>query len=251
MNQKQKMLLIGGGVIAAVVLYAGFSKAAAKTPAPGPLPQPKPGPTPPYNPGPPGPTQSTSALVDSPFGKFMPCSAGPAMAEPYNSQVLAGIDASYDIEALQGAASVYHSAGCETLATRAGDRAQALSSGGQLPGSGQQVVMANIPKYGAANSACDLGGVMVDGQRGADIEKWMMSQNDPALLSQVAVALRQAQPPCEVLAKKADAQASYLNGVLADIAAQNKKMTDDANAAAGADSGSGGGAVETVKGWFS
>lgn len=249
MNQKQKMLLVGGGVIAAVVLYAGFSSAATKKVI-GPAPTPKPGPTPPYNPGPTGPTQGSSTLLDSPFGKFMPCSAGGAMVEPYNSQVQAGIDASYDIAALQNAAQIYHDAGCSTLGDRAAYRAQALGAGGDVPGGGH-VVQAYLPVYGAAGSACDPSGVMVDGQRSADIEKWIMSVNDPAVLAQAATALRQAQPPCEVLAKKADAQASYLNGVLANIAAQNKKMTDDANAAAGADSGSGGGAVETVKGWFS
>lgn len=264
MNQKQKMLLIGGSVIAAVVLYVGFSSAATKKVGPAPGPKPNPNPTPP--PYKPVPTQAiSSGPIDSPFGKFMPCVNGPAMSEPYNAQIRAAIDASFDAQALSGAADIYHANGCEDLASRAASRAQALISGGNAPG-GQHVVSANLLEYGAVDSACDLSGVMVDGQRGADIEKWMMSQNDPTLLSQVATALRKAQPPCEVLAKKADAQASYLKGLYANIAAQNQKTIDDANAAAGtgkaSDVGSGTGvvsdaspgyvdsAVDSVKSWF-
>jgi hypothetical protein len=251
MNQKQKMLLIGGATVTAVILFASFSKASTKSPS-GPAPAPGPKPTVKDS----VPVMVGNGPFDSPFGKFMPCSGNATMVEPYNTAIRTAIDASYDIAALQGAASVYHDRGCEALATRAAQRAEALSAGGNVPGSGQHVVMAEIPEYGAAESACDLSGVMVDGQRGADIEAWIMSRNDPALLKQVAVALRRAEPPCEVLAKKADVQSAYLNGVLANIAAQNAKMIADANAAAaGASEGTGQAeevsAVDTVKGWFS
>jgi hypothetical protein len=46
MNQKQKLLLIGGATITAVVLYASFSKAATSAPKPAPAPPPPPAPPP-------------------------------------------------------------------------------------------------------------------------------------------------------------------------------------------------------------
>jgi hypothetical protein len=46
MNQKQKLLLIGGATITAVILYASFSKAAGSTAKPAPAPTPTPTPKP-------------------------------------------------------------------------------------------------------------------------------------------------------------------------------------------------------------
>lgn len=229
MDKKQKMLLIGGGVVAVagVLLWSATSKAAPGVAPKLPV---KPGPKPAPGPAPAIQQQGVTQLQDSPFGKFMPCSAGPAMSEPYNASIRAAINASYDINALQGAASAYHAAGCEDLATLAGNRAQALSSGGDLP-NGQHVVMANIPQYGAANSSCDLSGSMVDGQRSQDISAWIDSLTDGDLATQAAVALRAAQPSCESLAVQADQKAASLKAATSAVSSTASTVSDKVGSA--------------------
>jgi hypothetical protein len=262
MDNKQKTLLIGGGIVAlgAILLWSGKSKAATapvvapptnanKPTLPGLPPdvigsapyvvqQPSTTPTTPTTlsdisrkPQTPAPMQGPPAnvapkLIDSPFGQFEACSDGAAMVEPYHSNILSGIDASFDLKALRDAASVYHAAGCQDLAEWAAQRAEGLDTGGQTvqtDASGQQFVyqgrgVGNLPGYGSVPSACDAAGVMVDGQRGADIAKWIDSLTDADKARAAMIALANAQPPCSDLANRAAVRASVLDAQNASAA---------------------------------
>lgn len=196
MEKSKKVLIAGGAVVAAILLFAGISSASAKKPVGPPVdPKKKKDPVP----------QGNVPLVDSPFGKFSPCSNGVSV-EPYASQLKAAMSASNDWNALLDAASVYGSHGCSDLANFASQRASTVQGGGQAP-------HVFLPSYGDTGSSCDASGQFVDGQKTEDVSKWIDNLTDASLATAAAAALRSATPPCEVLAKKADDKAAALSYV--------------------------------------
>jgi hypothetical protein len=203
MDKKQKVLLVGGGLaaVAAILLISSTSKAASKVAPPPTKPNlpPAPDPSPNIDPHtkPPTPTPTTTT-INSPFGKFVPCKNG-ICPEPYKSQILSAINASFDFYKLDQAESTYQQNGCTDLANAVRARYADLKGG-----------LANLPEIGTVDSPCNYGGDMVQQNNDAAIRQWIDQLSDANLAETAAQALAQARPPCTSLAKYAKTKAENL-----------------------------------------
>lgn len=204
MDKKQKALLIGGGLatVAAVLLISSTSKAATKggvqpvKPNQPPKPVP-PGPAPVIDPhGVPG---KPTTPIDSPFGKFVPCTNG-ICPEPYKSQIVSAINASFDFYKLDQAGSTYQQNGCIDLANAVRARYATLKGG-----------LASLPQVGTVDSPCDYGGNMVQANNDQAVRDWIDQLTDADLAASAAEALLRAQPPCTSLANYAKTKAENLH----------------------------------------